>query len=330
MKIGWIVFLAIAMATIVSVGGCGGPETPEQPKTLTVMQHGSLPFHKQSHHQGIQDEMARIESEKALPVQLTSGASSGALKGPPLLPDEDNAAVALAIALPSDEAALADKKAEKLFPDGPFRFTRHELEEVVEFLHDHKDHRETIRAALTRSNCDFQTKYTKGLFDKMPFVVAVRVAVRLEAFAVAEMLADDRPDDAVKPLAYMFRLVELLSQNKHAWARRWAAFLREEALSVAAEVVAHDKTSRATLKDLHERIASQLASWPPDADAWIAERAIGLHTYDMIRDGHLSSFITKEELEEFEIDFQSRQRTEQVPSNEEIAARLVKWETKYC
>ncbi len=38
----------------------------------------------------------------------------------------------------------------------------------------------------------------------------------------------------------------------------------------------------------------------------------------------------KEELEEFEIDFQSRQRTEQVPGNEEIAARLIEWETKYC
>ncbi len=38
----------------------------------------------------------------------------------------------------------------------------------------------------------------------------------------------------------------------------------------------------------------------------------------------------KEELEEFEIDFQSRQRIEQIPSNEEIATRLIEWETKYC
>jgi peptide deformylase len=38
----------------------------------------------------------------------------------------------------------------------------------------------------------------------------------------------------------------------------------------------------------------------------------------------------KEELEEFEIDFNSRRQTGQAPSDEEIAARLLEWETKYC
>lgn len=37
-----------------------------------------------------------------------------------------------------------------------------------------------------------------------------------------------------------------------------------------------------------------------------------------------------DELEEFEIDYQSKQQTGQIPSNEEILAGLKEWEERYC
>ena len=38
----------------------------------------------------------------------------------------------------------------------------------------------------------------------------------------------------------------------------------------------------------------------------------------------------KESLEEFEIEFDSRRATKEIPSDEEIAARLAELERKYC
>jgi hypothetical protein len=61
--------------------------------------------------------------------------------------------------------------------------------------------------------------------------------------------------------------------------------------------VANDpQTDKPVLVVLGELVATMLADWPPDADAWIGERAQGLHTYELIRDGYLLSVLSYREI----------------------------------
>jgi len=46
-------------------------------------------------------------------------------------------------------------------------------------------------------------------------------------------------------------------------------------------------------------LANQMRDWTDDAEAWRGERAIGLHTYEMVRDGQILSLLTNEESKEF-------------------------------
>jgi hypothetical protein len=112
-------------------------------------------------------------------------------------------------------------------------------------------------------------------------------------------LQQGKPGEAVVPLGFMFRHIRMLSQVSHVVPRIAAVHLRRDALSVLAEVARHAATDRSTLEHLHEMLVGQLASWPPDADTWIGDRAVGLHTYEIIREGHLTSVLTVEEIDQF-------------------------------
>jgi hypothetical protein len=44
----------------------------------------------------------------------------------------------------------------------------------------------------------------------------------------------------------------------------------------------------------------QLNTWPDDAGAWIGDRALGMHAYELVRAGLLGELLTEEEIERFE------------------------------
>src|SRR5690606_13178354 len=62
-------------------------------------------------------------------------------------------------------------------------------------------------------------------------------------------------------------------------------------------IVQDEQATLTTLVHFRELLARQLADWPSDADAWIGERAQGLHTYEMIRGGYLLSILSEQELQ---------------------------------
>jgi hypothetical protein len=47
-------------------------------------------------------------------------------------------------------------------------------------------------------------------------------------------------------------------------------------------------------------LSHQLERWPADEETWIGDRATGLHTYELIRNGYLLSLLTQEEIREFD------------------------------
>ena len=94
----------------------------------------------------------------------------------------------------------------------------------------------------------------------------------------------------------MFRVDALLADLKHVAARLTAARLRGETLRVAEAVAGHPQATPELLRLLQQLVAEQLTQWPPDADAWIGDRAMGLHAYEMVRDGQLLNLLTVEEI----------------------------------
>ena len=124
-------------------------------------------------------------------------------------------------------------------------------------------------------------------------VDAALVCVRLECIAAADALSHG---DGQRSLAAIIpRLVELLDAQPHVATRLTAATARAIVSAVQCFVNSRLITT-VYLPQLERLISQQLATWPPDADTWIGDRAIGLCTYEMIRDGELVSVLTVEEL----------------------------------
>jgi len=278
-----------------------GCDCDKKPKAIE--EYGLLPGLKGTHHEGLKDELARLQVERATPEQLASRPAAGAGGRGQITTGQvhagENAAVALAEIFHEDMVRLINRRIDKIYPTGRFQFDPIALEKAIQLRTDHDEPRRRVRVALSRPHCDFRFQHTRGLYADTSFVDVAWVSNRLEALLTAELLAAGKPDQAVESLEFALRMIAFLAKEKNLIARRAAAELRAEAISVMEAIAQHPQTTRTTLEDLHEKMAAQLSSWPSDADAWIGERAMGLHTYEMIRDGHLLNILSPEEIEQF-------------------------------
>jgi len=93
----------------------------------------------------------------------------------------------------------------------------------------------------------------------------------------------------------MMAAIESLATEKHIIPRIVAVHRRGEALLVMEAIATHPKTTLEIHRRLGNLINNQLVDWPADQSAWIGERAIGLQTYELIRDGYLLSILNEAE-----------------------------------
>ena len=142
-------------------------------------------------------------------------------------------------------------------------------------------------------------QHLRGAAADLSFVDIAKLYCLLELLAAHDRLAAGGPSEAVEPLAFSFAMIERLAQAKHLVPRLEAADLRSQSLQLVAAAADHPQCDRATLESLLAMISRQLARWPADAQAWIGDRAMGLHTYEMIRHGELLSLLTDDELAEY-------------------------------
>ncbi|NQU22031.1 MAG: hypothetical protein HQ567_12165, partial [Candidatus Nealsonbacteria bacterium] len=78
------------------------------------------------------------------------------------------------------------------------------------------------------------------------------------------------------------------------------AYIRGEAFRVLLEIAQHGRTTPVQLSRLQAMVQKQLESWPADADAWIGERAAGMHAYEMVRNGQFLFLLSPKEIKEFD------------------------------
>ncbi|NQU25524.1 MAG: hypothetical protein HQ567_29925, partial [Candidatus Nealsonbacteria bacterium] len=267
--------------------GCGRESTAPQPSEPE--DYGKLPGLSRSKNQKLRDELERIKEGSGTPEQLDRT----------LPPEKDNVAAGLVTLFKRNKAKSILQRTERLFPQDRFKFTPLKLQDAIELRDKYDAQRKQARVALKRPQCDFGISHAYGFSAELESIEVVRVCAHLEAFHAADVLDAGKVSEAVVSLAAMLRLAECLGAEEHLDCRLHAAYIRGEAFRVLLEIVQHDRTTPVQLSRLQTVVQKQLESWPADADAWIGERAMGMHAYEMVRNGDFHLLLLPEEIAEF-------------------------------
>ena len=282
---------SLLLLLIFTIAGCQDDKKTEDLDLFLTM--GELPGLKETNHQGLREEYARLVDEDATPRLLQNGTSM--LKAP-----EENGAEILRSIFTPDQLKRLPERSRELFPQGEFEFNPVQLIAAQTFLNRYRSQRDQFVTALEMPHWDFQFPHTEGLLADTSFSHAAAVVNRLEAFVAAMYLKEGKLTEAYESIERMFRITQIMSQQQRIEPRIRAVHMREEALQVLVAYLQHPKLSRLRMLSAHQLLQQQLASWPEDSRSLIGDRALGLHTYEMIRDGHLLSLITADEVMELQ------------------------------
>jgi hypothetical protein len=281
------ILVVLAAVSVAAGAGCreraAGP-VPAAAQGPDVL--GQLPGLAATGDRRLLAELARITDENGTPERLLT----------PAIPDDRNVAAALSGLLPPGRARALLEQSDALVPAGRFRFSPIELEKAIRFRSRLARQHEQIRLALKRPSCDFGLRFDQGLRADLEFVDVVRLGARLEAFSAAESLAGGDFDGAIESLGRILRLAACLAGEKHPTPRLQATAVRREALALLGGICAHSKVTLEHLAQLDRLIQGHLAAWPPDALAWIGDRALGMYAYELVRAGRCAELLTEEEI----------------------------------
>ncbi|MBN2476558.1 MAG: hypothetical protein JXB62_18230 [Pirellulales bacterium] len=279
----------LALLFCLPIAGCGRHSEEATPAQLAPEDYGRLPALKNSSSPKLREELDRIVEQGGTPEQLSEAT----------IADAENVAAELRDLFPADKVASILLESQKIFPTGQFEFNPLQLQKAIGFRKKYESEQLRARQALKRPRCRLDIDFMSGFLADLTIVDVLRICGRLEAFQAAEALADDKPHEAIDSLEAMLLWAAHLAAEKHSQARAQGAFARTEAFVVLQATARHEKTTRAGLVRLYEAVQRQLKQWPNDADAVVGDRALGMHAYEMIRDGNLVALLTDEEIEEF-------------------------------
>jgi hypothetical protein len=248
-----------------------------------------------THHPELRAELARLIAEEATP-ELLAEAESGT-RG---LPSDREASERLHRALEQivsrQKLRLARQRLDRIYPSGPFKFDPLGFDNAMAFGVQFAEQLQQYRALFRKDGFQFSVSLTSGLLADLSYLDHATLAHRLEAIRAEEALAAGRLAETLLPLRNMFHIQTQLASLKHVATRLTAAKLRAESLRVVDAVVNHPQTNNRHRRAVLELVDSAISQWPPDVDAWIGDRAMGLHMYEMVRDGQLLNVLTSDEI----------------------------------
>ncbi|MFO7907510.1 MAG: hypothetical protein ACQESR_31080 [Planctomycetota bacterium] len=269
--------------------GCDNDQKDEEKVEL-----GRLPYVRATHHDELKAELKRIEAEQATP-RLLEASRAGAVGEPGNEPAR-RLIRELSKICPVPAVQRALREIERVYPTGRFDFDPVELERFREIQSRHLSKLKQYRRVFRRDGFQFHVSLRDGLLADLSALDHAEFAHRLEAFCVADELGRGKPSAAMFALRTMLLIDARLSAVPRVSARRAAARLRAEALNVAAALVEHPQCSSTLRKQLLRILEAQLDNWTPDRVTWVGDRALGLHAYELVRDGQLMSILTPNEI----------------------------------
>lgn len=286
------------LVTSFLLGATGCPRSTERvdEQAKTFASYAELPGLQATHSTPLKTEYAMLVAERATPAMLDEDADK----------QVDDEAVDLRLVLEEqfNASALeyAMERTERMFDGAELRWDSVTLVQASQFGRQYEKQRSAVRQNLEQANVHISLALSQGVGLKVEFIDAAHLYHRLETFHAANQLTTGDLDGTLATLRLMFRLQTLLGAQKHVVARLTAAECRQESLGIVQAIASNSTTDVAHWNTLRQMIDGQLVSWPSDGGAWIGDRAQGLHMYEMIRDGHLLSLLTGEELAELSQD----------------------------
>ena len=277
----WVAFCLVA-------AGCGKQQGPSS-QEVGLDFYGRLPGLSATPDPELRAEYTRIVEEGGTPEQLTQAA----------IPDQENIAAGLRDLFPADKLDDILLETERIMPPAKlgFQFDPVRLHRAGVFWKQYQQAWQQARQALERPRCQFGIRFLDGDGADLSFIKVVWIVARLEMFYAAEQLQRKALAQAIDSLEVLLRWCHCLGGEKHFEPRAQAAFLRSEALLVLEAIVRRPEIQRSHLEKLFLLLQAHLDQWPPDAYAWIGERALGMHAYELVREGRLLQLAKPEELE---------------------------------
>ncbi|HJN11778.1 MAG: hypothetical protein QGG09_17965 [Pirellulaceae bacterium] len=282
---------------VLMVAACGKEKSPAIESAAGLHKYGALPGLRTSHLQGLRDELARLESERATAAQLTDSrftVPTTLSAGSEAIEPQKKAASLQAVFVQELQESLL-KQLDELYPVGPFVFSPSAMRAAIQLKDRYDAQRQRIHQIIAELDRGFEIQLTQGLAADTSFTDVVTIGNRLDAIVAAELLSRDNPSGAAVILREMTAAIESLATEKHIVPRIAAVHRRGEALRVMEAIAMHPNATLETHRRLGTLIDDQLVSWPADQFAWIGDRAIGMQTYELVRDGYLLSILGHDE-----------------------------------
>ncbi len=257
----------------------------------------------QTRHHRLRQELARLADANQLPMQLAAERLVDPQQGGPAwrhggrrVLDRDNVAVGIREAFASVDVAVLSRDLERYLPTGELSVPLKVDPEMRRWLARQQSLRVACRRALERPDAQLAIRYTEGLLADLSVIQQLVWAGQLLLCEAVVALANEDVSLALDDCRRVFRAIELLAGEPHLTARVAAARLRSDALRFVQVLVLSRAVGRDAGQQLKALLRSQLDQWPPDELAWIGQRALGMHAYEMVRQGHLLSLLSYKEL----------------------------------
>ena len=287
----------IQLLMVCVFSGCDSSE-PSISQPQESRQHAELLRTFLTHNRELQAELARLEAEHATPLALNALAprdhslTSGESKPSP-------AAQLDAIFTTATRRSVGKQLAE-IWPSGALEFPATTQHVITELLSSNRKRIDNFGRLINNPSFSLTIDHSMGLMMETSFLNSAEIGSQLLSLRASTALTNEQLDDAIVNLEQMLHLATLLGGEKNVALRAAAVHRRREALQVLAAIAQHPLANRLTHRKLDELLAQQLEGWPADRDTWIGDRALGLHTYELIRDGYLLSLLTDDEYRDFD------------------------------
>ena len=292
--------LLFLMFSLLCCPACKQRESPtKSPVDLT--RYAALPGLTNTHNGDLQAELARLIAEQATPLQLISVASSSSADQPSLeaMPAAVSAVSRLDKIFPPNFRESGREQLAKVWPAEGFEFSPATLHVIAALTQRYRSKREQYEKLVSELDFQLPVDHLLGLSADTAYLDAIEIGQRLEGLYVALLLSAGDAEAAIEPLRLMLRVSELLAREKSIVSRGAGAVRRGEALQVLEGIAKHSAATPSVHRQLKMLLDQQLERWPADANAWIGDRAQGLHTYELVRGGYLLSLFTYDEIREY-------------------------------
>jgi len=275
---------------LVCLNGCSDsePTVASVTKTSAVLEKT-----KQSHFQPLQDELRQLSADHALPEQIDGSRIITS-------PNAESFAANVGTILDEKQTQRILTRLDDFFPDGRRPVTALTLEQAAGFVKFYQSQQMAARKSLDGPQDQFQWLAADGWFADTSFTEKAHALCGLELISGIDAITSGNLPAAIEAISYSGRILRRLGEDQHLTSRLTVVNLRRQWLEMIAVAVAHPDIQREHLQQIYDLLLRQMANWPDESKPWIVDRAIGLQTFELVRQGNYLSLLDKEETDKLE------------------------------